>query len=118
MRARRTARKPEYPFTISHVTYPTEASPTIRSASPDAWLDRRNALLATTKACEPTATARILQVYLRRSRYEAVVGEKYRDAAAAEIVPRFGTVRSLLEQFVMGLGNGTPFLTRYDLLTH
>jgi len=98
----------DHPFIIYHITHPTEVMRKIEGAH------REKGLLGPRNICvTPPGTAtewehhgnpEILQVYLRRSLYEAAVGELYGcDAAAAEIVPRFGIVDPLLEQLSIAL---------------
>ena len=98
----------DHPFIIYHITHPTEVMRKIEGAR------REKGLLGPRNICvTPPGTAtewehhgnpEILQVYLRRSLYEAAVGELYGcDAAAAEIVPRFGIVDPLLEQLSIAL---------------
>jgi AraC family transcriptional regulator len=98
----------DHPFIIYHITHPTEVMRKIEGAH------REKRLLGPRNICvTPPGTAtewehhgnpEILQVYLRRSLYEAAVGELYGcDATAAEIVPRFGIVDPLLEQLSIAL---------------
>ena len=98
----------DHPFIIYHITHPTEVMRKIEGAR------REKRLLGPRNICvTPPGTAtewehhgnpEILQVYLRRSLCEAAVGELYGcDAAAAEIVPRFGIVDPLLEQLSIAL---------------
>lgn len=98
----------DHPFIIYHITHPTEVMRKIEGAR------REKRLLGPRNICvTPPGTAtewehhgnpEILQVYLRRSLYEAAVGELYGcDATAAEIVPRFGIVDPLLEQLSIAL---------------
>ena len=98
----------DHPFIIYHITHPTEVMRKIEGAR------RETGLLGPRNICvTPPGTAtewehhgnpEILQVYLRRSLYEAAVGELYGcDATAAEIVPRFGIVDPLLEQLSIAL---------------
>jgi AraC family transcriptional regulator len=98
----------DHPFIIYHITHPTEVMRKIEGAR------REKGLLGPRNICvTPPGTAtewehhgnpEILQVYLRRSLYESAVGELYGcDAAAAEIVPRFGIVDPLLEQLSIAL---------------
>src|SRR5262245_25555234 len=98
----------DHPFIIYHITHPTEVMRKIEGAR------REKGLLGPRNICvTPPGTAtewehhgnpEILQVYLRRSLYEAAVGELYGcDATAAEIVPRFGIVDPLLEQLSIAL---------------
>ena len=98
-----------HPMVIYHLTRPTEVSRKIEGGPGNRQLigPRRICLTpgeATTR-WEHHGHPEILQVYVRRSLYEAAVSELYGcDASAAEIVPRFGIVDPLLEQLAIALG--------------
>ena len=97
-----------HPFMIYHLTYPTTVMRKIEGAPVErALLGPRNicvTLPATTTEWQHAGHPEILQVYLRRSLYEAAVGEMYGcDPSAAEIVPRFGIFDPLLEQLAIAL---------------
>lgn len=99
-----------HPFIIYHLTHPTEVTRKIEGARREkGLLGPRNICITppeTTTQWEHHGQPEILQVYLRRSLYEAAVGEMYGcDAAAAEIVPRFGIVDPLLEQLAIALAD-------------
>lgn len=98
----------EHPFLIYHLTQPTVVTRQLEGMRPDAGrLGPRHLCItppdvATTWKHE--GHPEILQVYLRRSVYEAAVGEMFGcDASAAEIVPRFGLLDPLLEQLAITL---------------
>jgi AraC family transcriptional regulator len=98
----------DHPFIIYHITHPTEVMRKIEGARREkGLLGPRNICVTPPGAAtewEHHGNPEILQVYLRRSLYEAAVGELYGcDAAAAEIVPRFGIVDPLLEQLSIAL---------------
>ena len=100
----------DHPFIIYHITHPTEVSRKIDGARRErALLGPRNICVTpphTTTEWEHHGHPEILQIYLRRSLYEAAVGELYGcDASAAEIVPRFGIVDPLLEQLAIALAD-------------
>jgi AraC family transcriptional regulator len=99
-----------HPFIIYHLTHPTEVTRKIEGARREkGLLGPRNICITppeTTTQWEHHGHPEILQVYLRRSLYEAAVGEMYGcDATAAEIVPRFGIVDPLLEQLAIALAD-------------
>jgi len=98
----------DHPFLIYHITHPCEVTRKIESARRErGLLGPRNICVTPPGAVtewEHHGHPEILQVYLRRSLYEAAVSELYGcDAAAAEIVPRFGIVDPLLEQLAIAL---------------
>ena len=97
-----------HPFMIYHLTHPTTVMRKIEGApSERALLGPRNICVTppeTTTEWQHSGHPEILQVYLRRSLYEAAVGEMYGcDPASAEIVPRFGIFDPLLEQLAIAL---------------
>lgn len=99
-----------HPFIIYHLTHPTEVTRKIEGARREkGLLGPRNICITppeTMTQWEHHGHPEILQIYLRRSLYEAAVGEMYGcDAAAAEIVPRFGIVDPLLEQLAIALAD-------------
>jgi AraC family transcriptional regulator len=99
-----------HPFIIYHLTHPTEVTRKIEGARREkGLLGPRNICITppeTMTQWEHHGHPEILQVYLRRSLYEAAVGEMYGcDATAAEIVPRFGIVDPLLEQLAIALAD-------------
>jgi AraC family transcriptional regulator len=99
-----------HPFIIYHLTHPTEVTRKIEGARREkGLLGPRNICITppeTMTQWEHHGHPEILQVYLRRSLYEAAVGEMYGcDATAAEIVPRFGIVDPLLEQLSIALAD-------------
>ena len=99
-----------HPFMIYHLTHPTEVQRKIEGAPREqAILGPRNICITppeTITAWQHVGHPEILQVYLRRSLYEAAVGEMYGcDTAAAEIVPRFGILDPLLEQLAIALAD-------------
>ena len=99
----------DHPFIIYHITHPCEVTRRIEGARRETGLlGPRNICVTPPEAVtewEHHGHPEILQVYLRRSLYEASVSELYGcDATAAEIVPRFGIVDPLLEQLAIALG--------------
>jgi AraC family transcriptional regulator len=99
----------DHPFIIYHITHPCEVTRRIEGARRETGLlGPRNICVTPPEAVtewEHHGHPEILQVYLRRSLYEAAVSELYGcDATAAEIVPRFGIVDPLLEQLAIALG--------------
>jgi AraC family transcriptional regulator len=99
-----------HPFMIYHITHPTEVMRKIEGARREmALLGPRNICVTppeTTTEWQHSGHPEILQVYLRRSLYEAAVAEMYGcDASAAEIVPRFGILDPLLEQLAIALAD-------------
>lgn len=99
----------DHPFLIYHITHPCEVTRKIEGARHErGLLGPRNICITppdTITEWEHHGHPEILQVYLRRSLYEAAVGELYGcDTSAAEIVPRFGVIDPLLEQLAIALG--------------
>jgi len=99
----------DHPFIIYHITHPCEVTRKIEGARREkGLLGPRNICVTppdTVTEWEHHGHPEILQVYVRRSLYEAAVSELYGcDASAAEIVPRFGVVDPLLEQLAIALG--------------
>ena len=100
----------DHPFIIYHITHPCEVSRKIEGARREkGLLGPRNICVTppeTITEWEHHGHPEILQVYLRRSLYEAAVSELYGcDASAAEIVPRFGIIDPLLEQLAIALAD-------------
>jgi AraC family transcriptional regulator len=100
----------DHPFIIYHITHPCEVTRKIEGTRRETGLlGPRNICVTppeTVTEWEHHGNPEILQVYLRRSLYEAAVGELYGcDASAAEIVPRFGIVDPLLEQLAIALAD-------------
>jgi AraC family transcriptional regulator len=100
----------DHPFIIYHITHPCEVTRKIEGARREkGLLGPRNICVTppeTVTEWEHHGHPEILQVYLRRSLYEAAVSELCGcDAAAAEIVPRFGIVDPLLEQLAIALAD-------------
>ena len=100
----------DHPFIIYHITHPCEVTRKIEGARRETGLlGPRNICITPPEAVtewEHHGHPEILQVYLRRSLYEAAVSELYGcDASAAEIVPRFGLIDPLLEQLAIALGD-------------
>ena len=100
----------DHPFIIYHITHPCEVTRKIEGARRErGLLGPRNICVTppeTVTEWEHHGHPEILQVYLRRSLYEAAVSELYGcDASAAEIVPRFGVIDPLLEQLAIALGD-------------
>ena len=100
----------DHPFIIYHITHPCEVTRKIEGARREqGLLGPRNICVTppgTITEWEHQGHPEILQVYLRRSLYEAAVSELYGcDASAAEIVPRFGIVDPLLEQLAIALAD-------------
>ena len=98
----------DHPFIIYHITHPCEVTRKIEGARRETGLlGPRNICVTPPEAVtewEHHGHPEILQVYLRRSLYEAAVSELYGcDASAAEIVPRFGLIDPLLEQLAIAL---------------
>lgn len=100
----------DHPFIIYHITHPCEVTRKIEGAR------REQGLLGPRNICvtppetiiewEHHGHPEILQIYLRRSLYDAAVGELYGcSASTAEIVPRFGIVDPLLEQLAIALAD-------------
>lgn len=99
-----------HPFFIYHITHPTEVRRKIEGARPEqALLGPRNITITppeTITEWRHCGRPQILQVYVRRSVYEAAVAEMFGcDASAAEIVPRFGISDPLLEQLSLALAD-------------
>ena len=100
----------DHPFIIYHITHPCEVTRKVEGARREqGLLGPRNICVTppgTITEWEHHGHPEILQVYLRRSLYEAAVSEFYGcDASAAEIVPRFGIVDPLLEQLAIALAD-------------
>jgi AraC family transcriptional regulator len=100
----------DHPFIIYHITHPCEVTRKIEGARREkGLLGPRNICVTppqTVTEWEHHGHPEILQAYLRRSLYEAAVGELYGcDSSAAEIVPRFGIVDPLLEQLAITLAD-------------
>jgi len=100
----------DHPFIIYHITHPCEVTRKLEGARREkGLLGPRNICVTppeTITEWEHQGHPEILQVYLRRSLYEAAVSELYGcDASAAEIVPRFGIVDPLLEQLAIALAD-------------
>lgn len=97
-----------HPFLIYHLTRPTEVMRKIAGAAAEKTLigPRRMCLTpgnAITR-WQHNGHPEILQMYLRQSIYDSVVGEMYGcDPAAAEIVPRFAMTDPLLEQLAVAI---------------
>ena len=99
----------DHPFIIYHITHPCEVTRKLEGARRErGLLGPRNICVTpphTVTEWEHHGHPEILQVYLRRSLYEAAVSELYGcDASVAEIVPRFGIIDPLLEQLAIALG--------------
>jgi len=99
----------DHPFIIYHITHPCEVTRKIEDARREkGLLGPRNICVTppeTVTEWEHHGHPEILQVYVRRSLYEAAVSELYGcDASAAEIVPCFGIIDPLLEQLAIALG--------------
>lgn len=97
-----------HPFIIYHMTHPTEVRRKIEGARPEqALLGPRNICVTppgTITEWRHCGHPEILQVYVRRSIYEAAVAEMFGcDVSSAEIVPRFGILDPLLEQLALAL---------------
>lgn len=97
-----------HPFIIYHLAHPTEVMRKIEGAPREqALLGPRNICVTppeTTTEWRHAGHPEILQVYVRRSLYEAAVSDMYGcDTSAAEIVPRFGILDPLLEQLAIAL---------------
>jgi AraC family transcriptional regulator len=100
----------DHPFIIYHITHPCQVTRKIEGTRREkGLLGPRNICVTppeTVTEWEHHGHPEILQVYLRRSLYEAAVGELYGcDSSAAEIVPRFGIVDPLLEQLAITLAD-------------
>lgn len=108
-----------HPFMIYHLTHPTEVRRKIEGAPREqAVLGPRNICITppeTITEWHHAGHPEILQVYLRRSLYEAAVGEMYGcDPTGAEIVPRFGILDPLLEQLAIALADALRSRTVSD----
>jgi AraC family transcriptional regulator len=99
-----------HPSLIYHLTRPTEVARKIEGHAAE------RALIGPRQMCLTPASAttrwshsghpEILQIYLRRSLYEAAVAEICGcDGAAAELIPRFAITDPLLEQLAITITN-------------
>lgn len=97
-----------HPSLIYHLCRPTAVSRRIEGARREKGIivPRRFCLTpgSATAEWEHRGHPQILQIYLRRSIYEAAVGEMYGcDVAQAEIIPRFAMIDPLLEQLAIAI---------------
>jgi AraC family transcriptional regulator len=99
-----------HPSLIYHLSRPTEVTRRIEGTRGEKALIGPRRLCLTpgdaTTAWQHSGRPEILQVYLRRSIYEAAVSEIYGcDTSAAELVPRFAVLDPLLEQLAIAITN-------------
>jgi len=108
-----------HPSMIYHLHRPTEVSRRIEgSAAERALIGPRRICLTPGEAItrwQHSGRPQILQVYLRRSVYEAAVSEICRcDTSAAELAPRFAILDPLLEQLAIAIHHALKAGTAED----
>jgi AraC family transcriptional regulator len=99
-----------HPSLIYHLSRPTQVSRRIEGTREETALIGPRRICLTpgeaTTSWQHSGRPEILQVYLRRSVYEAAVSETYGcDSSAAELLPRFAIVDPLLEQLAVAITN-------------
>ncbi|HWF07214.1 MAG TPA: AraC family transcriptional regulator [Bryobacteraceae bacterium] len=110
-----------HPSVIYHLSRPTEVTRRIEGTRGEKALIGPRRLCLTpgdaTTLWQHGGHPEILQVYLRRSIYDAAVSEIYGcDASTAELVPRFAITDPLLEQLAMAIVNALRDGTSEDAL--
>jgi AraC family transcriptional regulator len=97
-----------HPSLIYHISNPTRVTRQIDGAQVEKALigPRRFSLTPgeSSTQWQHAGNPEILQVYLRKSTYQAAIEEMFgMDGAAAEVVPRFATIDPLLEQLALAI---------------